>query len=495
MTDRDSRRSGHPLGPTVEDLPVGLNAHGIRTERDSLGVIEVPADRYWGAQTQRALANFAIGDQRMPAAVIHAYGIVKQAAAVVNGANGALEPWKADLIARVSAEVASGVLDDHFPLGVWQSGSGTPTHMNVNEVIANRCIQLVGGTLGSKDPVHPNDDVNRSQSSNDTFPAAMHIAAHTTVTDVTVPGLRRLVDACAEKQQLWSDVVRVGRTHLQDATPLTVGQAFSAYVTSLEEALGHLRGATSGLVDLAIGGTAVGTGLNAPAAFGSEVAAEVAALTGTPYRSAANKFAALSTIDAVARVHSALRLCATSMTKLANDVRWLASGPHAGIGELQLRANEPGSSIMPGKVNPTGAEAVVMACQRVIGNDVTMGLAAAGGHFELNTCRPVAITVLLESALLVGDAATTFADTVIETMSLNTDTIAGHLERSVMGVTALAPVIGYDRAAVIAQRATRDGMTLRAAALAEGVDEALFDELVDPAAMANPHRGDNPPAR
>jgi fumarate hydratase class II len=481
-----------PSGPTVQDLPVGLDASGTRTERDSLGVVEVPADRYWGAQTQRALNNFPIGDHPMPLEVVHAYGLLKRACAEANGATGGLPAWKAELIASVSDEVAAGSLDDHFPLGIWQSGSGTPTHMNVNEVITNRSIQLVGGVLGSKEPVHPNDDVNLGQSSNDTFPTAMHIAAHGVLTSVTTCGLEHLRHVCHDRQVAWDDVVRVGRTHLQDATPLTVGQGFSAYVSALDDALAMLGHATAGLCDLAIGGTAVGTGLNAPAGFDHHVTRILAALTGTPFRPATNKFAALSTIDPIVAAHAALRSCSVVLTKVANDLRWLASGPHAGIGELRLPANEPGSSIMPGKVNPTQAEAVVMACQRVMGNDVTIGLAAAGGHFELNTCRPVAIAVLIESARLVGDSARSLADRMVAGAELATDTIADHLARSVMGVTALAPTIGYDRAATIAQRATREGTTLRDAAIAEGVDGALFDQLVDHRAMTRPHASDSP---
>jgi len=471
----------------VGDLPIGIDATGTRTEYDTLGTIEVPADRYWGAQTQRGLTNFAIGHDRMPLAVIHAYGQVKKAAARANADAGWLPRWKAELIARVSDEVTAGSLDDHFPLGVFQSGSGTPTHMNVNEVIANRCIQLVGGELGSKSPVHPNDDVNMGQSSNDTFPTAMHLAAHTTVTATTLTGLGHLRQVCHDKAVLWAGVVRVGRTHLQDATPLTVGQGFSAYVSALDDAIGELGGATAGLTELAIGGTAVGTGLNAPPQFDQHVTGYLTADTGIDVRPADNKFAALSTIDPLVRVHSALRSCAVVLTKLANDLRWLASGPRAGIGELQLPANEPGSSIMPGKVNPTQAEALVMACQLVMGNDVTVGLAGAAGHFELNTCRPVVIHTLLQSATVLGDAARSFADHLVAGTELNVDIIDDHVARSVMGVTALAPTIGYDRAAAIAARATRDNTTLRQAALDEGIDASVFDRVVDPLAMTRPH--------
>jgi fumarate hydratase class II len=358
--------------------------------------------------------------------------------------------------------------------------------MNVNEVIANRCIQLVGGDIGSKVPVHPNDDVNLGQSSNDTFATAMHIAAHGVVVRVTLPALRRLRHALDAKAQLWADVVRVGRTHLQDATPITVGQAFSAYVSSLNAAIDDLELSTAGLEELAIGGTAVGTGLNAPAGFDEAVASEIAALTGQPFRAAANKFAAIATVDQMMRVHGALRDTAAGLVKLANDLRWLGSGPHAGIGELRLPANEPGSSIMPGKVNPTQAEAMVMVCYRVMGADVAVGLAAAGGNFELNTCRPLVIATTLDSALTLGDACESFTTFMVDGAELDAANITEHLDRSVMLVTALTPVIGYDRAADIAQRATSQGLTLRAAALADGVDAALFDRAVDPLAMTRP---------
>lgn len=478
--------------PVVLDLPVGLVATGLRREHDSMGAVDVPADRYWGAQTQRALHHFAIGNERMPTDVHRAYGYLKKSTATANAAMGRLPQWKADLISRVCDEIITGDLDDHFPLHVWQSGSGTQTHMNVNEVIANRCIQLVGGEVGSKTPIHPNDDVNLGQSSNDTFPSAMHIAAHSTLMRVTLPAVRRLRQACDAKAELWSQVVRVGRTHLQDATPITVGQAFSGYVASLDAAIDHLEHSTDELTGLAIGGTAVGTGVNAPAGFDVAVTDVLVSLTGQPFRPASNKFAALATVDPMMRVHGALRDTAAVLVKIANDLRWLGSGPHGGIGELTLPANEPGSSIMPGKVNPTQAEALIMVCYRVMGADVTMGLAGTGGHFELNTCRPLVIATTLDSALALGDAADSFTSFMIDGAELNTARITEHLNRSVMLVTALAPLIGYDRAARIAHRATADGTTLRDAALADCVDAELFDRTVDPLAMTRPDMPDTP---
>jgi fumarate hydratase, class II len=473
------------------DVPVGLDATGTRMESDSLGEVAVPANRYWGAQTQRSLENFAVGLEPMPAEVHHAYGLLKQAAAEVNTRAGRLDHDTGALIARVGAEVATGLLDEHFPLRLWQSGSGTGTNMNVNEVIANRCIQLVGGTVGSKSPVHPNDHVNMAQSSNDTFVSAMHIATLGLLEDSTLPAMRQLCVSLEALAERWAEVVRVGRTHLQDATPVTVGQTFASYASSLERAVGEVEDAAVGLLELAIGGTAVGTGVNAPADFGSSVAAIVSRLTGRPFTTATNPMAAQSMVDPMVRVHAALRIVATVLIKVANDLRWLGSGPHAGIGELVLPANEPGSSIMPGKVNPTQAEVLVMVATRVLGADVAVGAAGAGGHFELNTMRPLVAGTVIESARTLGDACQSFRERLVDGLDLNREVIADHLERSVMLVTALAPAIGYDDAARIARRATDEGLRLRDAALAEGVDAELYDRLVDPLAMTRPDPPDS----
>ena len=478
--------SPEPGAPVVVDLPVGLDATGLRTESDSLGEVAVPADHYWGAQTERARTHFAIGRDPMPLEVVHAYGVVKQAAAVVNVRHGSLPAWKGELIERVCDEIVAGLLDDEFPLGVWQSGSGTQTNVNVNEVIANRCIQLVGGTLGSKVPVHPNDDVNMSQSSNDTFPTAMHLATHHLVVTRTLPALGRLGDALAARAAAWADVVKIGRTHLQDATPLTVGQEWSGYAAALHDATEALAHATTGLLPLAIGGTAVGTGLNAPAGFGAEAAAVIAERTGHPFTVAANPFAAQATLDATVRAHAALKVVAVTLTKIANDLRWLGSGPRAGLGELRLPANEPGSSIMPGKVNPTQAEAMLMVCAQVMAADVAVQLGGAAGNFELNTYRPLLIHNVLHSAGTLADACDSFRTYLVEGVELNASRIAADVERSVMLLTALAPVIGYDRAAAIAHDAVDHDLTLRDAALRHGVSAELFDEVVVPITMTGP---------
>ena len=477
----------HDVGaPVVVDLPIGLPPGGERTEVDAMGSVEVPADRYWGAQTERARRLFAIGDRLLPAAVVHALGELKQAAAQANGASGRLPAWKADLIARVAGEVAAGALDEHFCAGVFQSGSGTSTNMNANEVIANRSIQLVGGELGSKVPVHPNDDVNLGQSSNDTFISAVHIATHRIITSSTLPALAGLRDTCVALAGRWEDVVRVGRTHLQDATPITVGQAFSAYAAALDDAHGALAVATDGLAALAIGGTAVGTGVNTTAGFGAEVCRRLSPSGATVFRPATNPFAAQSTLDALVRVHGALRDASVVTTKLANDIRWAGSGPRAGIGEFVLPANEPGSSIMPGKVNPTQAEALVMVGAQLAGADVTMGIAGAGGHFELNTLRPLAATTVVDSATILADGCNRFREFCLEGLELDRATIDGHLAGSVMLVTALVPVVGYDLATAIAQRASADGIPVREAAIALGVAPETFDAAVDPLAMTRP---------
>ncbi len=478
--------------PEILDLPIGLDATGMRQETDSLGTVQVPANRYWGAQTQRSLRHFSIGQDRMPKEVYHAYGYVKKAAAAVNTRAGRLPAWKGRLIERVCDEVISGALDEEFPLYVFQTGSGTQTNVNVNEVIANRCIQLVGGTLGTKDPVHPNDHVNMSQSSNDTFPTAMHIAGYTMVTQQTIPALRRLRDATERNARKWADVVKIGRTHLQDATPLTVGQEWSGYTGALDDAIADVEHATRGLLQLAMGGTAVGTGLNAPAGFGAEVAAEIASMTGAPFETAANKFTAQGTLDAMVRAHGGLKAAAVTLYKIANDLRWLGSGPHTGIGELIFPANEPGSSIMPGKVNPTQAEAMLMVAIEVIASDVAVSMGGAEGNFELNTFRPILISNYLHSALIMADMCDHFREFMVEGTQLNEAKLTQDVERSVMMVTALSPVIGYDKAAAIAHYANDHDLTLREAALANGVSEDLFDQVVDPVALTRPGAADAP---
>jgi fumarate hydratase, class II len=470
-------------GPQILDVPIGLNATGTRREFDSLGEVDVPADRYWGAQTQRSLEHFNIGNDRMPKEVYHAYGYVKKAAALVNTQAGRLPEWKGQLIQRVCDEVISGALDEEFPLYVWQTGSGTQSNMNLNEVISNRCIQLTGGTLGSQRPVHPNDHVNMGQSSNDTFPTAMHIAAHQMATRKTIPALKRLRDALERKSRKWADTVKIGRTHLEDATPLTVGQEWSGYVGALDDAIGEVEHATRGLLKLAMGGTAVGTGLNAPAGFGERVAAEIAAMTGTPFQTASNKFTAQGTLDRMVRAHAGLKAAAVTLFKIANDLRWLGSGPRTGIHELVLPANEPGSSIMPGKVNPTQAEAMLMVAIQVIASDVAVTMGGAEGNFELNAFRPVLISNYLHSALILADMCDHFRQFMIEGAELNEPTLKENIDRSVMMVTALSPVIGYDKASVISHYAIDHDLTLKQAALAKGVSEELFDRVVNPLAM------------
>jgi fumarate hydratase class II len=470
--------------PRIRAVPIGLTAAGTRTESDSMGAIDVPADRYWGAQTQRSLIHFSIGDDRMPKPVYHAYGHVKKAAAVVNGRAGRLPAWKAELIEKVADEVIAGKLDAHFPLYVWQTGSGTQSNMNVNEVISNRAIQLTGGQLGSKDPVHPNDDVNLGQSSNDTFPTAMHIAALTTLHTRLLPSVQALQQAIEAKAREWRDVVKIGRTHLQDAVPLTVGEEWSGYAHQLSQAVDRLKASAAGLYELAAGGTAVGTGLNAPSGFGQQIAAQIAAQTGYPFVTAANKFAAQGGLDAMVGAAAGLRGLAVPLMKISNDIRWLASGPRCGLSELILPANEPGSSIMPGKVNPTQCEAMVMVCIQVLADDAAVAFAGSQGNFELNAMRPVIISNFLHSATILADACGKLRQYCIEGTELNRDQISGYVNRSLMLVTALSPVIGYDKASAIAHKANDEGTTLREAALATGyIDAADFDRIVNPAAM------------
>lgn len=490
MTDKEgaSASSDDAQQWEITEVPIGIDADGTRTETDSIGPIEVRADRYWGAQTERSLHHFDVSDDRMPSEVYRAFGYLKKAAAIVNARDGLLPQWKADVISGVCDEVIAGDLDDHFPGYVWQSGSGTQANMNVNEVISNRCIQLFGGRLGAKHPIHPNDDVNMSQSSNDTFVTAMHIAAYQLTTRLTLPALRRLQAALADKAELWMPIVKVGRTHLQDATPLTVGQEWSGYAAALADAIEFVEFATDGLLPLAMGGTAVGTGLNAPAGFDVEVAAVIAELTGDPYKTAANKFVAQATLDRVVRAHAALKATAVTLFKIANDMRWLGSGPRAGLMEINFPANEPGSSIMPGKVNPSQAESMLMICIEVMSSDVAVQLGGAEGNFELNVFRPLLINNYLHSALVLGNGSDRFREFMIEGASLNTSQLTTDLERSLMLVTALAPTVGYDKAAAIAHRATADDLPLREAALAEGIDADLFDRIVIPADMTHPHR-------
>jgi fumarate hydratase class II len=484
MTTRHAHTDGQ-RPPAVRDVPIGIDARGTRRESDSMGTIEVPADRYWGAQTQRSLIHFSIGDDRMPKAVYHAYGYVKKAAALVNGREGRLPGWKADLIARVADEVISGALDDHFPLYVWQTGSGTQTNMNVNEVISNRAIQLVGGELGSKTPVHPNDHVNMGQSSNDTFPTAMHLAAVQEIHDHLLPRVGRLRETVAAKSHLWRDIVKIGRTHLQDAVPLSVGQEWSGYAAQLSDAVHRVEATVPALYEVAIGGTAVGTGLNAPEGFGPQVAHEIAQLTGHPVRAAANSFAAQGGLDAMVAASAGLRALAVPLMKIANDIRWLASGPRCGIGELSLPANEPGSSIMPGKVNPTQCEAMVMVCIQVLSEDSAIAFAGSQGNFELNAMRPVIINNFLHSARILADACEKMRVFCVEGTEPNRPRIDDYVARSLMLVTALSPEIGYDKASRIAHKADDEGTTLREAALATGYISARdFDRIVDPKKMA-----------
>ena len=468
----------------LNHVPIGIEAAGKRTETDSMGAVEVPGDRYWGAQTQRSLLHFSIGRERMPKEVCHAYGLVKQAAALVNQAEGRLPGWKADAIIQAADEVMAGKLDGHFPLYVWQTGSGTQSNMNVNEVISNRAIQLLGGALGSKSPVHPNDDVNMGMSSNDSFPAAMHIAAVKALDHRLLPQLDALAAVIEAKAAQWADVVKIGRTHLQDAVPLTVGQEWSGYAHQIRDAMTDLRRTRAGLLELAIGGTAVGTGLNAPPGFGAKVAAKIAALTGQPYVTAPNKFAAQGSLDAMVRVSASLRGVAVALMKVANDMRWLASGPRCGLGELLLPDNEPGSSIMPGKVNPTQCEAMLMICVQVIGDDTAVAFAGSQGNFELNTMRPLVINNVLRSARILADGSETFRLHSVEGTRLNETRIGQFVSESVMLVTSLSPLIGYDAASAIAHKAMAENLTLREAAVGSGaVSAEAFDRAVDPASM------------
>jgi fumarate hydratase class II len=458
-----------------------------RSESDSMGSIEVPADRYWGAQTQRSLHHFSIGEDRMPVEIVRAFGILKKACALINMDLGRLPKDKADLIVAAADEVIQGRLDSHFPLFVWQTGSGTQSNMNANEVISNRAIELAGGELGSKKPIHPNDDVNMSQSSNDTFPTAMHIAAAKIVVERLEPAVRELREALALKAEEFAGVVKIGRTHLQDAVPLTLGQEFSGYVAQLDDGLRRLQEALPGLYELAIGGTAVGTGLNSPAGFGERASEKIAELTRLPFISSPNKFAALAAHDAMVHAHGALRTLAVSLMKIANDIRWLGSGPRSGLGELELPENEPGSSIMPGKVNPTQSEAMTMVCTQVFGNDVAVMVAGSQGNFELNVFKPVIARNFLHSARILADACVNFRAFCVAGLKPNRERIAGLVDRSLMLVTALSPHIGYDKAAEIAKKGHHEGITLKEAALQLGyVTEEEYEEWVRPENMVGP---------
>ena len=461
-----------------------------RSETDSMGSIEVEAARYWGAQTQRSLENFRIGDDRMPRELIHALATIKKASAQVNHELGLLPEAKARLIAAAADEVLRGELDGEFPLVVWQTGSGTQTNMNVNEVIANRAIELAGGTRGSKQPIHPNDDVNLSQSSNDVFPTAMHVAAATRVAAHLVPAIARLRDTLAAKARAFAGIVKIGRTHLQDATPLTLGQEISGWVAQLDHGSAAIEAALPHVHELALGGTAVGTGLNTHPAYAVRVAAQLAALTGRPFVTAPNKFAALAGHDALVGLHGAIKQLATALFKIANDVRWLASGPRSGLGELRIPENEPGSSIMPGKVNPTQCEAMTMVCAQVLGNDVAISIGGASGNFELNVYKPLIAHAVLQSIRLVGDACLSFEEHCARGIEPDRAEIARKLSGSLMLVTALVPHIGYDKAAKIAKHAHDHGLLLRDAAVALGyVTGEDFDRWVRPADMIAPAAG------
>ncbi len=459
----------------------------MRVETDSFGPLEVPADKLWGAQTARSLINFKIGGQTQPVPLIRALGIVKHCAAKANMALDNMEPELGDAIAAAALEVAEGRLNAHFPLVVWQTGSGTQSNMNSNEVVSNRAIQILGGVVGSKDPIHPNDHVNRSQSSNDVFPTAMHIAAAEVFTHDVIPALTTLRNALNDKAEAFGDIIKIGRTHLMDATPLTLGQEFSAYVHMVDNAIRRVEAALPALLELAQGGTAVGTGLNAKIGFAERFAEEVASLTQLDFVTAPNKFEALSTKDAMVEAHGALNSAAVSLFKIANDIRMLGSGPRCGIGEIALPANEPGSSIMPGKVNPTQCEAMTMVCAQVMGNNAGVSFAGSQGHFQLNVFKPMISWNVLTSAKLISDAAISFTNNCVVGIEANEDRISDIMERSLMLVTALAPTIGYDNATTVAKTAHANGTTLREEAIKLGfVTEEEFDRVVRPENMVGP---------
>ena len=458
-----------------------------RVETDSFGPLDVPCDKYWGAQTQRSLINFPIGWEKQPIAIVRALGVIKQGCAMANTDLGKLDADKGKAIQAAASEVANGLLDDHFPLVVWQTGSGTQSNMNANEVIANRAIEMMGGVIGSKDPVHPNDHCNMGQSSNDTFPTAMHIATAMTARDVTLPGLRALHAALQAKTEEFDGIIKIGRTHTMDATPLTLAQEFSGYTHQVAMAIARVEGALPRIYELAQGGTAVGTGLNTPVGWGEMVAQNMAQITGLPFVTAPNKFEALAAHDAMVEMSGALKTAAVSLFKIANDIRLLGSGPRCGLGELMLPENEPGSSIMPGKVNPTQCEALTQVCAHVLGNDAAVGFAGSQGHFELNVYKPMMAYNVLQSMQLLGDAAQAFTDNCVNGITANRDQIDKLMRESLMLVTALAPEIGYDNATTVAKTAHKNGTTLKQEAIALGfVDEATFDKVVRPELMIGP---------
>ncbi|XP_077274319.1 fumarate hydratase, mitochondrial isoform X2 [Temnothorax americanus] len=474
--------------PTTSYIILKMESKSYRIERDTFGELKVPSDKYYGAQTLRALMNFPIGDtfERMPCRLIMAMGILKKAAAETNKEYN-LDPKVADAISKAADDVISGKLyNDHFPLIIWQTGSGTQTNMNVNEVIANRAIEILGGELGSKKPVHPNDHVNMSQSSNDTFPTAMHIAVALEIHKVLIPGLEELHKALKEKANEWKDIIKIGRTHTQDAVPLTLGQEFSGYATQIEYGIKRVKDTLPRLYQLALGGTAVGTGLNTRKGFSEKAVAKIAQLTGLPFVSAPNKFEALAAHDAIVEVHGAFNTVAVSLMKIANDIRFLGSGPRCGLGELSLPENEPGSSIMPGKVNPTQAESMTMVCCQVIGNHVAITVGGSNGHFELNVFKPVMVANTLRSARLLGDGCSSFTKNCVVGITPNIDNIKRNVNESLMLVTALNPHIGYDKAAMIAKHAHKEKLTLRESALKHGLTAEQFDQWVRPEQMLGP---------
>jgi fumarate hydratase class II len=463
-----------------------MNTKSTRTETDTFGPIEVADDRYWGAQAERSLGNFKIGWEKQPKPIVRALGIVKQAAAITNMALGKLDPKLGEVIVKASQEVIDGALDDHFPLVVWQTGSGTQSNMNANEVISNRAIEMLGGTVGSKKPVHPNDHVNMSQSSNDTFPTAMHVACAEEVVHRLIPALEHLHKALAAKAKAWAHIIKIGRTHTQDATPVTLGQEFSGYAKQIENGIARIKLTLPSLMELAQGGTAVGTGLASPAGFAERVAAEIAKLTGLPFTSAPNKFEALAAHDAMVMTHGAITTVAMSCFKIANDIRFLGSGPRSGLGELALPENEPGSSIMPGKVNPTQCEALTQVAAHIHGNNAAIGFAGSQGHFELNVFNPMMAYNFLQSTRLLADAAISFTDNCVAGIEPRLDNIEKGLSNSLMLVTPLKEKYGYDRAAKIAKTAHKNGTTLREEAIKDGIPAEDFDHIVRPEKMIGP---------